>query len=208
MKSLVFNNTEIPVVVNKDGVPYVSVRHVCETLGVSPQKQHLKLSKSPEFMCHHMVMHDTSGRVQELFCIRADQAHLWVAGISAAKISNPERQKAFITYKHECANVLYQHFLQKGEDMFGIAQELRDFRAEINAKMDGLMGVADTVFGDEKEVIQNLVKQVAEMHGVDGRTVWGWIQTEIDVASYKKQNMRVINFLRNKLGKGITLVKE
>jgi hypothetical protein len=53
-----------------------------------------------------------------------------------------------------------------------------------------------------------LVNQVAEEHGVDGRTVWGWIQTECDVASYKKQNLRIKNFLRNKLGKGIKLVKD
>lgn len=213
MKALVFNNTDIPVVLSKDGVPFVSVRHVCESLGgIEYSNQLKKLKSSPEFNCGDITTVGNDGKNREMFCIQSDQAHLWVAGISAAKITNPERQKAFIAYKHECANTLYTHFMNKGEDMFGIAQELltrfNTMDKNINAKLNEMLCVQETVFGDDKTEIMELVNQVAEEHGVDGRTVWGWIQTECDVASYKKQNLRIKNFLRNKLGKGIKLVKE
>ena len=77
---------------------------------------------------------------------------------------------------------------------------------KINKKLDQLNGVAETVFGDDQKEIQDLVLKVADAYRVDGRTVWGWVQTECDVSSYKRQNIKVLNFLRKKLGKGIKLV--
>ena len=204
-KALVFNQREI-LVVTHEGKQYVSVRHVCDALEIPFQTQHEKLKVSPEFSCQVILTAGADGKTYKMFCILAEHAHLWVAGISAAKITNPERQKQFIAYKHECAGVLHEHFVNKGEDFLGIAQQLKEFRAEINQKLDSLLGVADTVFGDDKDEIQSLVQDVADLYKVDGRTVWGWIQSELDVQSYKRQNRKVINFLKNKLGKGLTLV--
>ena len=208
MKELEFNKIKLPVVLSKDDVAFVSVRHVCDSLEIPFQSQHVKLTRSLEFTCHDIVTHDAIGREQKMFCIQADQAHLWVAGISSAKITNPERQKAFIAYKHECANTLYTHFMQKGEDMLGITQELREFRKDITSRIDHLTGMQDTVFGSSTGRIMTLIQEVAMLYGVDGRTVWGWIKSECDISSYKKMEVKVENFLLNKLGKGIKLVKE
>ena len=102
-------------------------------------------------------------------------------------------------------DVLYKHFMPRGElDMSGFISRF-DL---IDKKLDQLNCVAETVFGDEQKEIQDLVAAVAKLYEVDGRTVWGWVQTECDVSSYKKQNVKVKNFLKNKLGIGIKIVKD
>jgi hypothetical protein len=206
MNAIDFKGTMIPVVSDDVGRQWVSVRHVCEALGVDNKAQQRRLGNE-NFTCGLKATHDTLGRRQELFCIVAEEAHLWVAGISPARLHLDVR-KEFLIYRRECSAVLYNHFQQKGEDFLGIAQQLQEFRTEVNKKLDDLRGVADTVFGDDKNEIQTLVEQVSQMYKVDGRTVWGWIQSELDVQSYKRQNRKIINFLKNKLGKGLTLVKE
>lgn len=207
MKAVDFNGTAIAVITDEEGKQWVSVRHVCTALGVDEEPQRKKLRKSPEFSCRHREATGPDGKNYSMFCIAAEHAHLWVAGISAAKIK-PEIREQFIAFKHECANTLYNHFQQKGEDFLGIAQQLTEMRQEMKRGFDELRGVADTVFGDDKNEIQSLVEDVARIYQVDGRTVWGWVQSELDVQSYKKQNRKIINFLRKKLGKGLTLVKE
>ena len=121
-----------------------------------------------------------------------------------------ERAKAFRQFATE---LVIQHLDQssnnspKGYEQ--LLSKIEGVEANLSQKLDQLNCVAETVFGDERKEIQDLVAAVAKMYEVDGRTVWGWIQTECDVSSYKKQNLKVKNFLRNKLGKGIKgIVKE
>ena len=207
MKAINFNGRGIAVVTDETGKQWVSVRHVCEALGVDIEGQRKKLKSRPEFNCGVISAVGNDKKNRSLFCIAAKHAHLWVTDIASTRVKSEIREQ-FIAYKHECANVIYNHFQQKGEDFLGIAQQLKEFRNEVLEELRHIRGVADTVFGDDKDEIQNLVSRVASMYGVDGRTVWGWVQSELDVQSYKKQNRKVINFLRNKLGKGLKLVKE
>lgn len=116
-----------------------------------------------------------------------------------------ERAKAFRQF---ATDLVIQHLDSTGQNSaegFSILMSKMD---EIHNEVKFIRGASETIFGDDKELINDLVRKVAEMYAVDGRTVWGWIQVECDVASYKRQNLRVINFLRNKLGKGIKLVTD
>lgn len=205
-QALVFKGTGI-LVSTHEGRQYVSVRHVCEALGIPFQGQHEKLRNSPEFSYQDIMTPAADGKFYKMFCILADHVHLWVAGISAAKITNPERQKQFIAYKHECAKVLHEHFVAKGGDFLGIAQQLVEMQKEMREGFSNLACITETVFGDDKEEVNILIKQVAEKYRVDGRTVWGWIQTDCDVGSYKKQTSKIKRFLREKLGT-LSVVKE
>lgn len=203
MNAIQFRTTSIPVVSDSHGKKWVSVRHVCEALGIRNNGQQEKLKSSQEFTCLDICTTGSDGKNYSMFCISADHAHLWVAGISSAKVS-PDIREQFIAYKHECANVLRDHFTGRGGDFLGIAQQMQ----RIEQKIGNLAGVADTVFGDEKDEITHLVQAVADKHKVDGRTVWGWVQTNCDVGSYKKQNLKVKNYLKNLLGEGLRIVKE
>lgn len=103
-------------------------------------------------------------------------------------------------------DALYKYFMPNGATDLSALLDRFDL---LDKKMDGMIGVSETVFGDDQKEIQDLVAAVARVHGVDGRTVWGWVQTECDVSSYKKQNLKVKNYLRNKLGSGVLgVVKE
>jgi prophage antirepressor-like protein len=115
------------------------------------------------------------------------------------------RAKAFRQF---ATDLVLQHLEQTGQNSADGFSQLMSKMNQIHNEVLNIRGISETVFGDDKGLILCLVQNVAEMYGVDGRTVWGWVQTECDVASYKRQNLRVINFLRNKLGQGIKLVME
>jgi hypothetical protein len=207
MNAIDFKGTMIQVISDENGKRWVSVRHVCEALGIDHKNQRAKLQSSPEYQWGDITSVDRQGRNYPMFCISAEHAHLWVAGISAAKI-RPDIRDSFIAYKHECANTLYNHFQSKGEDFLGIAQQLMGKMDSICSEIKHIRGATEAVFGDDRDEIQTLVQEVSALYQVDGRTVWGWVQSELDVQSYKRQNRKIINFLKNKLGKGLTLVKE
>jgi hypothetical protein len=111
-------------VINHNGEHWVSVRHVCNALGIDFASQRTKLAGKDIFTSGDITTRRTDGNRCEMFCIKAEQAHLWVAGISAAKIPDSDKRKAFIAYQQECCSVLYHHFMGKGEDFAGISQAI------------------------------------------------------------------------------------
>jgi len=199
-----FHGHVIEAVKDEKGELWVSVRSVCEGIGVEWARQCQKLSADPKFSCVHMYTAGADGKSYETVCIPLNQLNGWLFSINANKVREDIRPK-LLQYQQECMDALYKHFMPRGElDMSGFIARF-DL---IDKKLDQLNCVAETVFGDDQKEIQDLVSAVAKKYGVDGRTVWGWVQTECDVASYKRQNLKVKNFLKNKLGKGIKLVKE
>jgi prophage antirepressor-like protein len=145
---------------------------------------------------------DSIGRQQEMRVIYRDGV------IKLGYFMRGERAKAF----RQFATDLVTQYLDEngGNSADGFMQllaRLDGMETTLNKKLDQLNCVAETVFGDDQKEIQDLVTAVAEKYKVDGRTVWGWVQTECDVSSYKRQNLKVKNFLRNKLGKGLRPVK-
>lgn len=62
MQSIDFNGRSIQVVTDEQGRAWVSVRHVCEVLGVSNQGQHKRLA-GEGWACQPMLTHDATGRV-------------------------------------------------------------------------------------------------------------------------------------------------
>lgn len=198
-----FDGSTVEVIKNADGETFVSVRSVCRAIGINHSNQYEKLRSNPTFKveCYHSP---SAGGPQETYCLPLNQLNLWLGSINPLRTKEPVRSN-LITYQRECAEVLYNHFMPRGElDL----QPLMDKITAVHDELKQIRGATDAVFGDDKNEIQSLVEQVAYEHGVDGRTVWGWVQSELDVQSYKKQNRKIINFLKNKLGKGLTLVKE
>jgi hypothetical protein len=76
----------------------------------------------------------------------------------------------------------------------------------IEKQLSSLVGMSEAVYGEDASEIMQLIQANAEAYGVDGRTIWKWVRAECDVASYKRQNAKVANFLRNKLGGGLKVV--
>lgn len=213
-EQVAFYGNIIEAVRDENGECWVSVRSVCEGIGVDWAGQWRKISSDPKFTCCHMSTHDSIGREQDMVCIPLQQLNGWLFSVNANKVKEDIRPK-LLQYQQECMGVLYKHFVPRGEhdlSAFLARFDLIDHRLEqfdvVNKKLDEMLCISETVFGDDQKEIQDLVAAVAKVYCVDGRTVWGWVQTECDVSSYKKQNQKVKNFLKNKLGLGLSLVKK
>ena len=145
----------------------------------------------------------TSGGIQYVFCIPLEQLNGWLFSIQPNRVHEDIRPN-LIHYQQECFQVLYNHFMPNG------VQDLQPFMDSLNSlhqKIDHIVGATEAIWGDDKDEVQRLINQVAELYQVDGRTVWGWVQTDCDVGSYRRQNRKIINYLKNKLGKGLTVIK-
>jgi hypothetical protein len=200
-----FYGNNVEVVKDEKGEIWVSVRSICEGIGVDWKSQWAKLSSDQKFNCGDITSVARDGRQREMVCLPLNQLNGWLFSINANKVREDVKHK-LLQYQQECMDVLYNHFMPNGATDLSALLDRFDL---LDKKMDGMIGVSETVFGDDQKEIQDLVAAVARVHGVDGRTVWGWVQTECDVSSYKKQNLKVKNYLRNKLGSGVLgVVKE
>ena len=203
-----FDGNRVEVIKDEQGNAWVSVRSVCLGIGVDNKTQRRKIENNPTFSWGHMTSTGPDGKNYSMFCISLSHLNLWLGSINPSRTQEPMRS-SLIAYQHECAEVLFKHFMPRGE--IDIEKFMERFTLElkaINAKLDHLSGITDTVFGNDKDEIANLIETCARTYQVDGRTIWGWIQTNCDVGSYKRQNNRIKNYLKNLLGEGLKLVKD
>lgn len=204
-----FDGQVIEVVCDEQGTPWVSVRSVCQAIGVAPNNQIEKLKKDDRFDRYDIISPSVGGP-QNTFCIPVEQLNGWLFSINPNKVSDIVRPK-LIAYQQECFRVLYNHFLPKGsESVSSFMSTLLDVQAtvnQMNAKFDYLTGMDLTVFGDDAPVIKELIDKAAKKRGVTTKDIWGLVRRECDVSSYKMQNRKIINFLKNLLGEGISIVK-
>lgn len=103
-----FHGDELDVI--KEGETlWVSVRRVCEALGLNVDGQRVKL-KDKEWACTEIIsVHDISGRIQEIFMIDLDSLPMWLAGIDTGR-ANPEARPKLIAYQKECAKALRDYW--------------------------------------------------------------------------------------------------
>lgn len=91
---------------------WVVVKRVCEALGLAFAAQSVKLREKPWACVSLIETHDTSGRVQEAFCLSLDSLPMWLAGIEPSRVKSEARDK-LIVYQRECKRVLADHFFGK-----------------------------------------------------------------------------------------------
>lgn len=199
-----FNDTTLEVHTTRDEKQwYMTVEEVARAYGVERQSILWHLNKRQDEIRagieKGVSITDTLGGKQEITVIYREGV------IKLGFFMRGERAKAFRQF---ATDLVIQNLDKTGNNSAEGFSAIFDRFDILDKKIDNLSGIEDTVFGDDKEEIMDLVKKVAQKHGVDGRTVWGWIQTECDVNSYKKQNNKIKNFLKNKLGGGIRVARE
>ncbi len=204
-----FDGKVIETVTGEDGKPWISVRSVCQAIGIDVENQRRKLQADERFMCGAITAHDAIGRSQEMFCIPLEQLNGWLFSIQPGRVREDIRPN-LIRYQRECFEVLYNHFMPNGvQDL----QPLMDSITSLNQKFDSIHediryfgSVTAAIFGDDKEEIESLILQVAKAYNVSGGGVWRYIQERDNIASYKRQNKLIINHLKALLDKGLKLV--
>lgn len=104
-----FHGAQLEVVVDGPDL-YVSVRRVCEALGVSNQGQHAKLTSTGWATIKEILTVDEAGRSYPQFMLHIKSLPMWLATISPTKVAKAARSK-LLAFQKEAADVLADHFL-------------------------------------------------------------------------------------------------
>lgn len=100
--------------IERDGKVWVSVRRVCEALGINFAAQSREIQQD-QALCSvvaHQATTAKDGKNYNTLLISTKGLMLWLAGISTSRVS-PHAAQKLTAYKLECAEVLERHFFAK-----------------------------------------------------------------------------------------------
>ncbi len=90
---------------------WVSLRRICEALGIDVDSQRKKLLEKPWGQTLVMPVKDTAGREQPMFMVHIDCLPMWLAGLEPTRVA-PEAADALTAYQLRCAKVLRDYFFR------------------------------------------------------------------------------------------------
>jgi len=93
---------------------WVSVKRVCENLGLQYETQFKKIKSDAESFEPQLIEVKTNGGVQKVFCIPLSKLNGWLFSINPNRVK-PEVREKLIAYKKECFDVLFNHFIKKAQ---------------------------------------------------------------------------------------------
>jgi hypothetical protein len=110
MKIFHFHGDALDVI--KEGEKlWVSVRRVCEALGLDAKSQRRKLQEKEWATGVMMTSVDPCGRNRELFMVDLDSLPMWLATIEASRVAEHLRPK-LVAYQKEAAKALRDYFFK------------------------------------------------------------------------------------------------
>ena len=146
---------EMVVVAGKDAIAklghrcWVSVKKVCENLGIDFSGQYKKLKSEADSYEAKFIDVKTNGGVQKVFCIPLSKLNGWLFTINPNRVK-PETKEKLIAYKKEAFEVLYDHLLNQAKKVSKPAQK-------------NLLGETDDKF------VEELVKRTDIVRGYQGQ---------------------------------------
>ncbi len=108
-----FHGTELVVIPTDDGL-FVSVKRVCEALGIDPKTQREKLQAAAWATGGLIPSVAEDGKIRELFAVHLDTLPMWLAGIDAGRVAEHVRP-VLVLFQKEAARALANHFLRPKE---------------------------------------------------------------------------------------------
>ncbi len=176
-----FHGDEIDVI-PEEGEAWISVRRVCESLGIAFSPQRTKLANDDSISKTLIVTQvEDDDQSREIFCISVRSLPLWLATIHPSKVSDAAREK-LVAYKREAAEVLADHFLgrrARHDNLDGGVALLRDEVAQLRA---GLAS-AGMITGLQQDHIRTKVALFAHRKVALGQ------EATVKAASARIQNM-------------------
>lgn len=112
--SVPFQGGAIDAVRDDRGV-WVSVRRVCDVLGIAHQGQFVKLQASEWATITTIVTVGSDGKQREMSFINQDAFPMWLATIDVNRVAEQARP-ILIAYQREAARVLREHFFPRPTD--------------------------------------------------------------------------------------------
>jgi hypothetical protein len=135
--------------VNQNGVVYVSIRKLCEELGIDPKSQVDKLKKlalEGDDWAVAVIITSTGsdGKSYDMTCIPADSIPMWMITISPNKVDESVRVK-LKQYKNEAKKVLAEHFMPTSKtsddpvlQLLAVATQTRKDQLALSTKVNQL----------------------------------------------------------------------
>lgn len=199
-------------VVKDGGRLWVSLRRVCDALGIDTDSQRKKLAEKAWATCTVLstVQVSTDGTAQErpTFCVDLDCLPMWLATIEPSRVGEHVREK-LVRYQRDAAKVLADHFLgRRGGDsevighlcteletvngrVLDLGHSIDDLRSE-NDQLREMLTDSLTSNGllspDQRENIKSNVDWIAAERVALGQSkteasARGWIQGRLQHAS-------------------------
>lgn len=114
MTSLIpFHGTQI-VADLIDGTPYIAIKPVCESLGISYSRQLKKLKESSWATVALKATVGADGKQRSMVMIDRQTFMMWLATIQTSRIKNEQAQELLSSYQGEAADVLDRYFNEGG----------------------------------------------------------------------------------------------
>jgi hypothetical protein len=113
LEAIDFHGMELWASIHGDTIADVKVpiAPICRHLGLDIADQRRVIQNSPTFAGRWCLMTLPSrGGLQETFVLQLDMISLWLAGINARRVKDPQKLDRLVLYQRECARVLYDHF--------------------------------------------------------------------------------------------------
>lgn len=93
-----------------DGGYLVSLRRVCENMGIQFQAQLKRLKRQPWAVVSIMDTTGSDGKTYEMSMVDRRTFLMWLATIDTNRVKNPKARKAIIEYQLKASEVLDEHF--------------------------------------------------------------------------------------------------
>ncbi|RZS57140.1 phage antirepressor N-terminal domain-containing protein [Sphaerotilus mobilis] len=195
--------TLLAVLVN--GIPHVSVRSLCEALGLDAQAQTRRLMRHPVLASTVAIPATPSaGGDQQTLCLPLDYLNGWLFGISAARV-RPELREHLIAYQREFFAALAAHFNASGpshvSSQLGASLQQRALatakRAEIEAnaahhRREDTARAMHDVFMCTSMIAKELMEEYLAdgISPKDGRSAWKWYVSMDDTNGYTVRRLK------------------
>jgi len=76
-----FDGKVVETVTGQDGKPWISVRSVCQAIGVDVENQRRRIQADERFSCGAITATGSDGKQYEMFCIPLEQLNGWLFSI-------------------------------------------------------------------------------------------------------------------------------
>lgn len=150
-------------VIQDAGDVWVSVKRVCDVLGVAEQPQYAKLRGNQAATTTIIVAVADDGKNRAMLFISVRSLPLWLATIHPSKVSDGAREK-LIAYQREAAEVLADHFLGKRYDLSATNVRLGQLEHDLRDAKNALLLGGGMICGMQREQIRSAKRRAADFY--------------------------------------------
>jgi hypothetical protein len=106
-KSVEFHGDSLTAVLSEDGIIYVPVKPLCESLDIQWSAQSKRIARDPvlsEIATSVSIMDIQGDQPQRrtMTCLPLDYLNGWLFGVNASRLKDRETRKRLIEYQKEC----------------------------------------------------------------------------------------------------------